>query len=118
MHPESIDMITRPQIRAEDAIKRRFNCVSVEILYLKNLIVFSYFFLDLDTNDFSLFCLIDDLVFDLHRIHRLGKVCFFPADVDGVSHFEFAVSEFNTLANKHTGAYAGFARRHDDENRT
>jgi hypothetical protein len=64
-------------------------------LYPKNLIVLSNFSLDLDPNDFSLLCSVDLLVLDLHGTQRLYKVPVFPADMDSVSHFEFAISDFN-----------------------
>ena len=35
------------------------------------------------------------MVFDMHGNHRLNKVRVFPADMDSVSHFEFAISNFN-----------------------
>jgi len=78
----------------QNAIQRRSYCVSHEILDTENLIVFPNFFLD--PNDLPFICLADVLVLDLHGIHGLGKVCIFPADVDSVSHFEFAISEFNS----------------------
>ena len=47
-------------------------------------------------------CSVDLLVFDLHGTHCLNKVRVFPADMDSGSHFEFAISDFNS-AHAQTG---------------